>query len=326
MVGCPEDALGAAEVLGELDDAGAGVVALEVEDVADVRAAPAVDRLVGVADDAEVGEVDRHAAGDAVLGLVGVLVLVDEDVAEAGVEFGAQLAVVAHREGGHQQQVVEVEGVGVAHLLLVVAVDLRNDLLEVVVGLFGEAVGGEELVLRLADGGLDGVGGEADVVDAGRVEGGLGDAQAVGLVVDGEVAVDADAVGVLAQQAHAEAVEGADEQPLARQHRLDAVAHLAGGLVGERDGEDLVRLHPLEEEMGDAAGDDARLARPRPRQHEQRPVHVQHRLTLHVGQGLQPMVERLSMHPAISVAGRLNRRPLAGILQVRGANAMTRSA
>ena len=39
-----------------------GKVVLEVEDVAQVRAAPLVDRLIGIADDAEVAMDARRAA------------------------------------------------------------------------------------------------------------------------------------------------------------------------------------------------------------------------------------------------------------------------
>ena len=77
-----EDAFGRAIVLLELDHAGVGEVLLEVEDVAHVGAAEAVDRLVVVADDDEVAVLARQQLDPAVLHGVGVLVLVDEDLLE----------------------------------------------------------------------------------------------------------------------------------------------------------------------------------------------------------------------------------------------------
>ena len=56
---------------------------LEVEQVADLRAAEAVDALVGVADDADVAVRRPERDDELVLGAVGVLVLVDEHVHEA---------------------------------------------------------------------------------------------------------------------------------------------------------------------------------------------------------------------------------------------------
>ena len=58
-----EDQLRRAVVLLELDDGRVRVVALEVEDVAQVGAAPRVDRLVVVADDREVAGAWRRGRG-----------------------------------------------------------------------------------------------------------------------------------------------------------------------------------------------------------------------------------------------------------------------
>ena len=56
--------------------------------------------------------------------------------------------------------------------------------------------------------------------------------------------------------------------------RADALAHLVGGLVGERDGQDLRRRHALVDEVGDAVGEHPGLARPGAGHHQQRPVGV----------------------------------------------------
>ena len=79
-VGGVEDQLGGAVVLLELDDGRIRPVALEVEDVPDVRAAPAVDRLVVVADDRQVAVLRGEGPDPQVLRAVRVLVLVDVEV------------------------------------------------------------------------------------------------------------------------------------------------------------------------------------------------------------------------------------------------------
>jgi len=75
-----EDRLRRAVVLVEDDDAGVGEIVLEVEDVANVGAAPGVNGLVRVADDADVAVVRRPLLGEDVLGDIGVLELVDVNV------------------------------------------------------------------------------------------------------------------------------------------------------------------------------------------------------------------------------------------------------
>ena len=74
-----EDDLGGAVILFEADGLNGGKVFFELENVFDVGAAPGVDGLIFVADDTDVsmGTEELH---ELVLGAVGVLVLVDEEV------------------------------------------------------------------------------------------------------------------------------------------------------------------------------------------------------------------------------------------------------
>ena len=85
----------------------------------DVGAAPAIDRLVLVAHHADVAVLLGEQAHQFVLAAVGVLILVDHDVAQAAVLGFARGVVVLQQADGFQQQVVEIEGVGVAQRLLV---------------------------------------------------------------------------------------------------------------------------------------------------------------------------------------------------------------
>ena len=143
-VGGLEDGLGGAEVFSEHDDACAGVVFFEVEDVGDVGAAPAVDCLVGVSDDADVwrGRFVFHSGewwgrggelgGDLELDGVGVLVFVDEQVAPAGVELVFDVGMGVEDFGGVEKEVVEVDRAGFAEGFFVRDVDL-GDLFGVVI-------------------------------------------------------------------------------------------------------------------------------------------------------------------------------------------------
>jgi hypothetical protein len=70
------------------DHFGAREVAFETQNVVHLRAPPAVDRLVVVADAADVLPLLPQETQPQVLGDVCVLVFVDQYVAEAVVEFG----------------------------------------------------------------------------------------------------------------------------------------------------------------------------------------------------------------------------------------------
>ena len=81
---------------------------------------------------------------------------------------------------------------------------------------------------------------------------------------------------IAAQDAHAERVKGGDqglgERGVAQQ-LIHALGHLAGGLVGEGDGQDRVgRDVLLLDEPGNAVRNHAGLARSGARQDEQRPL------------------------------------------------------
>ncbi len=98
-VGGVEDELRRAVVPLELDDRRVGVVALEVEDVADVGAPPAVDRLVVVADDGQVAVLRGERPDPEVLRPVRVLVLVDVEVAPAILVAGERRQAPRRRGG-----------------------------------------------------------------------------------------------------------------------------------------------------------------------------------------------------------------------------------
>ena len=79
-VGGGDDPAGRAVVEFEVDPLGVGEILFEVEDVADVGLAPAVDRLIRIADDEQVAVLRREGGDQDVLDAVGVLILVDQDV------------------------------------------------------------------------------------------------------------------------------------------------------------------------------------------------------------------------------------------------------
>src|SRR6185369_16366175 len=77
-----ENRLRRAVVLLEPNDLCVWEMLFEIEDVADVRAAPLVDRLIFVAHDADVLTLFSNQTDQRELERVGVLVFVDEDVAK----------------------------------------------------------------------------------------------------------------------------------------------------------------------------------------------------------------------------------------------------
>ena len=95
------------------------------------------------------------------------------------------------------------------------------------------------------------------------------------IVVNGEVARQAEMPRFAAQKARAEGMKCRDPHiggalAARAQKIVDAFLHHVGGLVGKRDGENGAWWNAPLEQMGDAIGDDARLAGSRAGQDEQR--------------------------------------------------------
>src|SRR2546425_1643788 len=289
-----ENPLGRAVVLLELDDLGVRIIALEVEDVADVGAAPAEDRLVVVSDHPEVLAEPREISEEHVLRAVRVLVFVDEDVLVAVLPPLERRVAGLEKSAREEQQVVEVDGVVLSKELVVPLPDDRGDTVEL--ALWGRTQVGWsfELVLRPGDHRGDRAGRE-DPLAGVRVGHRLADDGAlVGLVVNGERTVDPDGRPFAAQEARAEGMERPDRelgQALLSDQPIEPLAHFTRGLVRKGDGEDRVRRDPeIPNQVRDAVRQDPRLSRSGAGEDEQRAVPVGHGLALLRIQGIEDRV------------------------------------
>ena len=107
-------------------------------------------------------------------------------------------------------------------------------------------------------------------------------AELLGFAVNNKIALVAQLLDVLAEDARAQRMKGADggrrrfrrrRRPARRRRGMsltDALPHFARGLVGESHRQDVARRHALLDQMRDARSDDARLARARPGQNQDR--------------------------------------------------------
>ena len=103
-----EDALRGAVVLLQLDDAQVGVIVAQLVQVRDARAAPCVNGLIVIAHHGECGTAARQQLDHLVLAIVGVLIFVDQQIAQ--LLLPAQQGFGMFLEQLHRQmnQVVEI--------------------------------------------------------------------------------------------------------------------------------------------------------------------------------------------------------------------------
>ncbi len=118
-VGGVENGLGGAVVFLQPDDLGIREKFFKLEDVGDLRSAPAIDRLIVIADDADmVGRADKLLQQAHLQG-VGVLELVHGDPCIKFTKMVADVGVLPQDLLGEKQQVVEIHGVLRAQFVLI---------------------------------------------------------------------------------------------------------------------------------------------------------------------------------------------------------------
>ena len=239
----------------------------KLDDVGEVRAAERVDRLRVVAHDHQVAVDSRDLLDDLRLQPVRVLVLVDEHVAPELVLALADLGMLRQELVPEGEEIVEIHQVELALAGVVPAAGLDDEVLDLVEG--GVFRGDEFLE---GDPGVAGVAGDVEKhVALGELDGlvlpvarpqVVHELAGVLAVKDREVGLVADEGRVASEDEVADVVEGAagDAPLVAGDEHAHAVEHLAGGLVREREEEDLRRRDAGLEETGDAVGERAGLA------------------------------------------------------------------
>jgi hypothetical protein len=238
-------------------------VLFEVEDVGDFGSAPRVDRLVVVADHDHVVVRGGQKTHQLELRFVGVLVLVDQNVAKALLPFREHLFAAPKKAHRFAHQIVEVEGRKPAQRGAVLRIDDFGDFVVLVPFPLGQVRFLEELIFGGRDAGDDGAHVVASI-GAKRAQDLAHGPRDIALIEDRELAVtQAEDAGLRRQDAHAEAVKRGNDElagELFADQARDPLFHFGGGLVGERHRQDGARQNAALEQARDSHRDHARLA------------------------------------------------------------------
>ena len=271
-----EDVAARAIVSLEPDHLCAGKVPLEAQDVFDVGAAPGVDRLIVVADAAQIAVRSGEEAEPEILDDVGVLVLVNQNVAKPAPERRENVVVLAHESQRLEQEIAEINGVQRFQTRLIALVERRPSSAGECRRFARRRVRRiQAAILPSVDEIRERSRRPAFFVQVIRLEELLEQAQLVIGVEDGEIRSQAHKLGMHAQDLGADRMERAEPR-----HALfgpgeggDAHPHLPRRLVGEGHRQDFVGASAAGgDEMRDPGGQDARLADARPGENENRPV------------------------------------------------------
>ena len=108
-VGRLEDADRRAVVLFELDHLEVRVVARQSAQIGDIGAAPAIDCLIVIADGGERGARAGQEPEQLVLADIGILVFIDQQIAQAVLPFIADGRLAFEERHGNRDQIVKVD-------------------------------------------------------------------------------------------------------------------------------------------------------------------------------------------------------------------------
>ncbi len=243
----------------------------------------------------------RQGMHELELGGVGVLVFVHHHIAIAGATGLERLGMLGKEPQGEQDQIVEIHGVAGAQRGFVPGPDMLGHRADAFIGENGRTLAAILEPAQQAENG----GGIRLFAPGGNPREDLSDrSDLLGFVVDDEVALVAELFDVLAQDADAERMEGAEGWPgrirfaparrgirgrglgvhavasntgfwtldIPRDQFRDALLHFARGLVGEGHAQDVPRRNAGLDHVGDAKRDDAGLAGAGARKDQHRPL------------------------------------------------------
>lgn len=281
-VGRFQDVAGGTVVLLQADGFRAGEILQEALDVFHLRAAPAVDRLVIVADDHHVAVAARQQADPGVLDAVGILEFVHQHVGETLAVVVEDMRLVQPQLVRAQQQLGEIHQPGAIAGFLIGLIDAQpGGLYRVVVGL--DVLRAQALVFLAVDVPHRLTRRPLLLIDVQRLDDALEQPQLVVAVEDLEILRQVGFQVVGAQQTMRQAVEGADPHAAlaGADQMFDTVAHFRRRLVGEGHRHDRIRRTVLHRQQpGDAMHQYPRLAAARPGQNQQVAARRRHGFTL----------------------------------------------
>ena len=125
-IGGAQDACAAAVVLFELDDFQCGIITAEFIQIFRLGATPGINTLVVVADAGEHAAAAGQRFDHAVLGAIGVLAFVDQQIADLGLPACAYLTIGFQHLQGQADQVVEINGIEGLQPRLIARVQFGN--------------------------------------------------------------------------------------------------------------------------------------------------------------------------------------------------------
>ena len=290
------DGLGRAIVLFQFEETRALKLALIVENIIDIGTTETIDTLRVITHGTNTLLLLTELHDDRHLNVIGILILIHQNIIEAGGIFVANILMLPEELIGKHQQIIEIHGIGLLAALHVSHENLTNlrhlrtlVLLEDSrIALISRST--HQVVLRHRNLGMNGSRLILLIIQPHLLHYRLDQRARVTFVINGKVVVEADMLGLRSQDSGEDAVEGTHIEMLGEiiSHQFsDTFLHLPSRLVGKGERHDAPGFHALAQEISYFISKHTRFTRTCTGYHQRRSVNIFYRSTLRFVQVVQ---------------------------------------
>ena len=290
------DGLGRAVVLLQFEETRALKLALIVENIIDIGTTETIDTLRVITHGTNTLLLLTELHDDRHLNVIGILILIHQDIIEAGGIFVANILMFPEELIGKRQQIIEIHGIGLLAALHVSHENLTNlrhlrtlVLLEDSrIALISRST--HQVVLRHRNLGMNGSRLILLIIQPHLLHYRLDQRARVTFVINGKVVVEADMLSLRSQDSGEDAVESTHIEMLGEiiSHQFsDTFLHLPCRLVGKGERHDAPGFHALAQEISYLISKHTRFTRTCTSYHQRRSVNIFYRSTLRFVQVFQ---------------------------------------
>ena len=290
------DGLSRAVVLLQFEETRSLKLALIVENIIDIGTTETIDTLRVITHGTNTLLLLTELHDDRHLNVVGILILIHQDIIEAGGIFVANILMFSEELIGKRQQIIEIHGIGLLATLHVSHENLTNlrhlrtlVLLEDSrIALISRST--HQVVLRHRNLGMNGSRLILLIIQPHLLHYRLDQRARVTFVINGKVVVEADMLSLRSQDSGEDAVEGTHIEMLGEiiSHQFsDTFLHLPCRLIGKGERHDAPGFHALAQEISYFISKHTRFTRTCTGYHQRRSVNIFYRSTLRFVQVFQ---------------------------------------
>ena len=274
LIGRIQDIGGGSVILFQLDHRGVWKILFKVQDVADIRTAPAVDRLIVIAHHAQVLALLREQPHKHILRIIGILILIYMDITDFSLICFQHRRMQGQKLQRFNNQVVKIQRVGAFQLFFIGVIDFIHHLAAVIARTLCKPVlRAKQFVLRIGYLALDFARRQELFIDVLPLEDFLDGAHLIIVIIDGKRARISQLFNVPPQNPGASGMKRGNPhiRRMCAGQALNSLAHFCGRFVCKRDGHDRPRRHAMLDQVGHAVCQGPRFAGTRAGKHQKRP-------------------------------------------------------